>query len=100
MGIIMLSSIKLILFLKKKSFIKTKVINKISIKISKTEELRIISNESSVLIQKDNKMLSIKENTILGLKSNHVQKKAIKIVLSIVFVFIIQWLPLWAGIML
>ena len=58
MGIIMLSSIKLILFLKKKSFIKTKVINKISIKISKTEELRIISNESSVLIQKDNKLSS------------------------------------------
>jgi hypothetical protein len=97
--IIMFSSIKLILFLKKKSFFKTKVIRKISIKVSKTEELRIISNESSVLIQKDNKKLSIKENTLLCLKSNHVQKKAIKIVLSIVFMFIIQWLPLWTGIL-
>ena len=31
------------------------------------------------------------------LKANPVHQKAIKIVLSIVFMFIIQWLPLWTG---
>jgi uncharacterized membrane protein (Fun14 family) len=32
-------------------------------------------------------------------KANSVHQKAIKIVLSIVFMFIIQWLPLWTGIL-
>jgi uncharacterized membrane protein (Fun14 family) len=68
-SIILTSSVKLILFLKKNSFL-TRTGSK--------------SNE--------------KESKSLILKANPVHQKAIKIVLSIVFMFIIQWLPLWTGI--
>ena len=66
-SIILTSSVKLIFFLKKNSFL-TRTGSK--------------SNE--------------KESNS---KANSVHQKAIKIVLSIVFMFIIQWLPLWTGIL-
>ena len=64
-SIIFISSIKLIIFLRKNSFNKRKDKNE--------------SEKSFIL------------------KANPVHQKAIKIVLSIVFMFIIQWLPLWTG---
>ena len=66
-SIILTSSVKLILFLKKNSFLTRRRSN---------------SNE--------------KESNS---KANSVHQKAIKIVLSIVLMFIIQWLPLWIGIL-
>ncbi len=65
-SIILTSSVKLIIFLKKNSF---------------SNRRRSNSNE--------------KESNS---KANSVHQKAIKIVLSIVFMFIVQWLPLWTGI--
>jgi len=71
--IILFSSVKLILFLKNKKK------NSVSLKFSKRKSLQ------------GEKILIVKTNG-----RNH-HKKAIKIVLSIVFMFIIQWLPLWTG---
>lgn len=70
-AVILFCSIKLISFLKNKT--------PVSVKFSKK---RVHNGQTIVVLQSN--------------QSHH--KKAIKIVLSIVFMFIIEWLPLWTGI--
>ena len=48
------------------------------------------SSENTKLIEKSQRGLSVKKNKI--------RQKAIKIVLSIVICFIVQWIPLWVSI--
>ena len=97
--IILLSSVKLIIFVQKKSFIKTKVIKrkaKFNLKDEKIELIEQYSSESTSLIEKT----SEQRNSITSQPSlkSKVHRKAIKMVLSIVFMFVIQWLPFWTSI--
>ena len=93
--IILLSSIKLIIFVQKNSFLRIKVIRrkaKFNIKDEKIELIEQYNSESTSLIEKRNSITSQP-----SLKSK-VHRKAIKMVLSIVFMFVIQWLPFWTSI--
>ncbi len=74
--IILVSSIKLIVFLRKRTTASI-ILKEKSSKISKKKSLVVVYSSN---------------------KYNHIQRKAIKIVLSIVLMFLIQWLPFRIGI--
>ena len=73
--IILISSIKLIVFLRKKT----------TASMILKEKTSITSRKKSLIVVSSNKY-------------NQIQRKAIKIVLSIVLMFLIQWLPFRIGI--
>ncbi len=97
--IILLSSVKLIIFIQKKSFLRIKVIKrkaKFNLKDEKIELIEQYISESTSLIEKT----SEQRNSITSQPSlkSKVHRKAIKMVLLIVFIFVIQWLPFWTSI--
>ena len=93
----MISSIKLLIFLKnwkKTIFRLNKTTNYNSFSALNSEAIRLENNKTESIEGKDKSKR--KENLkTRNKKSKGVRMKAIKIVLSIVLLFFVQWTPLW-----